>query len=293
MKKFESELGPDLLGAVARLGLSVTNFSEISRKPGGPGGRACFRLQLDNGQILKGRHYGSAERCREVVSLYGFLEGLPFGKVLASSGQSTVEQWIEGTSLDSHEIPRAQFDSLVNLLGILHIRPVVPDDWCGNARTLDDHLNSVSKKLCVLAKHDCLRDLQAVELKRLVESHLPVHADTGLIHMDFHPRNMVLGQDRKIWIVDNELLRLGIIDLDVARSWRLWPMTPEQREQFGRTYGKLRDLDNFLSHQVFWAIITLVGSAHYHLRLGRPIQHYLHAMQRILDGDEGGYWELS
>ena len=97
MKKFESELGPDLLDAVARLGLSVVNFSEISRKPGGPAGRACFRLQLENGQILKGRHYGSAERCREVLSLYGHLEGLPFSKVLASSGQASVEQWIEGT----------------------------------------------------------------------------------------------------------------------------------------------------------------------------------------------------
>jgi len=287
----ESELGPDLLAAVARLGLSVVNFSEISRKPGGPAGRACFRLRLNNGQVLKGRHYGSAQRCREVVSLYEYLEGLPFSKLLASSGQASVEQWIDGVSPEPHEMPRAQFDSLARLLGTLNTIPVDPANWCGNVRSLDDHSNSLSKKLCVLVEHDCLGDRQAKALKRLAGTHRPVHADTRLIHMDFHPRNMVLGQDRNIWIIDNELLRLGVVDLDVARSWRLWPMTPEQREQFVRTYGKIRDLDKFLSHEIFWAITTLVGSAHFHFRLGRPIQRYLHALQRIVDGDEGGYWE--
>ena len=112
----------------------------------------------------------------------------------------------------------------------------------------------------------------------------------GVTHTDFNPRNMVMNKDGEVWIVDNEDVKRGALDYDLARCWRQWPMTPAERDAFCEAYSRVRSLDSFLAHQEFWSICTLVNTAKIQLAHGRRIGPFLEVLERVSRGAEDSLW---
>ena len=114
--------------------------------------------------------------------------------------------------------------------------------------------------------------------------------EKGIIHTDFHPRNMIMREDGEVWIIDNEDIRLGAFDYDLARCWGQWPMTGAQREAFSKAYGVFRSMDSFFAYQEFWSICTLVNSAKIHARHLQPIQSFLKQLEQLSQNAEDTLW---
>lgn len=291
MKSFDEILGADLMAAVASIGRRVHEFEEITRVRAEGSGRGSYRLLMDDGRTLKGRRFRSARHCQANLSLQYLLEGLPFSRVIAGVGSATVEEWISGEPPHPLEITPAQFERLCIVLGSLNTRSELPGSWQGRIRDIEGYTIRLEQQLEQLSATGCLDAQLARDLRLRALAHQPQGAEIGPIHTDFHPRNMVMDKGGTFWIVDNEDLRLGVLDYDVARTWRQWPMTPVQRAAFCDVYGRLRNLESFLSKQVFWAICSLVGTTHFHWRHGCSVEYYLEECGRIADGEVEELWE--
>jgi thiamine kinase-like enzyme len=83
---------------------------------------------------------------------------------------------------------------------------------------------------------------------------------------------MVVTDDGMLYIVDNERMSIGALDFDLARSWSRWPMNESQRGIFCSSYEEHRNLDKFIEHELFWAILSLARTARIHARYNKVNQ---------------------
>ena len=288
----EIEQGPgrDILEAVGKLGGSVDTAEEITRLRAPWSRQACFRLQLTDGRIVKARRFESAKKRESVAALYPSLEGLPFSRVLSTHGAATIEEWIHGSPVTPGDLSPERIHELASLLGTLHSRCIPPEISTGRTRDFAGYSSRLSKHLSLLAEQGHVGTQFSRELFGLAVSRGAVELERGIIHTDFHPRNMVTSEDGVVWIIDNEDIRLGALDYDIARCWRQWPMTREQRDVFCKAYSRFRSLESFLAHQEFWSICTLVNTAKIRMRYQKPLQPFLTQLEQISQGSESALW---
>jgi aminoglycoside phosphotransferase (APT) family kinase protein len=174
-------------------------------------------------------------------------------------------EWVDGPVLDSLEpIPPDVLVHAGELLGALHeldFDPAVPDPTVD----LGERLSKLGRDVAVLTDTEALEPELGRLLLGAATARAPSAATTGIIHKDFCPSNIVLRGDTPVPI-DNANLGIGPHDLDLARTWYRWTMSPEERRQFARGYRDHRSLDGFLEHFLFWATSVLVGSASTRIR---------------------------
>lgn len=281
VEQIEQGPGSDILEAVRKLGAGIDTVEGITRLRA-PGRRhASFRLKLTDGRTVKGRRFKSAERRESVTALYPLLEGLPLSRILSVHGAATIEEWIHGSPVEPGELGTELIHDLASILGTLHSRSVSRGISPTQTRGMDWHSGRLRNQLTQLVDLDQIGSETARKLFDRAMDSQATGLENGIIHTDFHPRNMVMKQDGEIWIIDNEGIRLGALDYDVARCWRQWPMTRAQRDIFCKAYRDFRSLDSFLAHQEFWSICTLVHSARIHLRHRQPSHCFLERLEQL------------
>jgi Ser/Thr protein kinase RdoA (MazF antagonist) len=155
---------------------------------------------------------------------------------------------------------------------------------------MDWYANRLRDQLALLSERSLIDSRSGKEILEQAMESGGGGLDSGVIHTDFHPRNMVENASGEVWIVDNEDIRIGALDYDIARSWRQWPMEPGQRDAFCRAYGEVRSLAPFLAYQEFWSICTLVSSAMVHSRARRPIGSFLGPLEKIVRREDDALW---
>lgn len=292
--QIEQGLGSDILEAVRKLGSGIDTVEAITtlRAPGRR--HACFRLKLTDGRTVKGRRFKSAERRESVSALYPLMEGLPFSRILSVHGAATIEEWIVGSPVEPGELGPELTHHLAAILGTLHTRNIARELSPAKVPHMDRYSDRLRNQLALLADQGHIDSQTA---KTLFDRAMNIQAtglENGIIHTDFHPRNMVMKQDGEIWIIDNEDIGLGALDYDIARCWRQWPMTRAQRDAFCKAYSDFRSLNLFLEYQEFWSICTLVNSARIQLRHRQPIQCFLEQLEQISQRAGDALWpELS
>ena len=285
----EPDPGTDILQAVRILGGEVDSFEETTRLATGRR-RACFRLKLKDGRTVKGRRFASEEMRESFTALYPALDGLPFSRLLACFGFATVEEWVPGTQVHAEYLDSQQMDGLATVLGRLNCRPIPHAASTARIRGVSWHANRLRNLLSELVADGYMESDYAARTLNLALDDMPPDFECGVIHTDYHPGNMILKQQNEIWTIDNEGLRIGVLDYDLARSWRQWPMTPQQRETFLKAYGRFRRPDSFLAHQRFWSISTLVMTARINSRHQRPIQGFLETLDQNLQDESDAFW---
>ena len=290
VEQIEQDPGRDILQAVSDLSGKIAAIEGITRLRAPESRHVCFRLQLRDGRTVKARRFKSAERRESVTALYPALRGLPFSRLLAAHGAATIEEWINGTPVEPGDLSEELIYSLATILGSLHCREALRKCSSAHKRGVDWHSNRMKNQLAVLASQRHIDSSNVTKIIDLAMNSQPPCLESGVIHTDFHPRNMTMKKDDEVWIIDNEGIKIGALDYDIARCWRQWPMTPEQRDIFCKAYSGFRSLHSFLPHQEFWSICTLVQSARIHVRFRQPSQRFLVKLNRIVQNAGEALW---
>jgi len=289
-EQIEPDPGRDILQAISNLGGTIDAVEEITRLRA-PGNRhACFKLELQDGRTVKARRFKSVGKHESVTVLYPALKGLPFSRLLAVHGAATIGEWVPGAPVEPGDVSHELTRSLVTILGNLHCRKAPCEFASANTRSVDGYSVRLRDQLAVLVSNGHIKSHDATTLIDLAVKSQPPNSAKGIIHTDFHPRNMTMKQNDEVWMIDNEGIRLGALDYDIARCWRQWPMTREQRDIFCEAYSSFRSLDLFLPHQEFWSICTLVQSARIHARFRQPSQGVLEKLNRIAQNVGEALW---
>ena len=286
------ELDSDILQAVNHIGGTVDTVEEITTLRRSRQRRGCFRLRLADGRTVKGRLFRSTELRESVTALHSVLEGLPLSRILAVHGVATIEEWVPGVPVDPRDVDRRLTHDLAAILGTIHCRKTPPDYSPEDTPDVDWHARRLRTQLAQLADRGHIDSQQATRLIELAVKNQPSDLESGIIHTDFHLGNMIRKHNGEIWIVDNERLRFGVLDYDLARCWRYWPMAGPQREMFCKTYSAVRSLDTFLLHQPFWSICSLVNSLRVYMRHRQPCSNFLEKLDRISRNVEEPLWPV-
>ena len=230
----------DVLDGLDALGFAPTEFQAISTRSSS--GRQAWRAVLADGSKVKVRRRKDEQQADRVVEILANLDVEGFARVLGRWRRVTVEEWIEGSTL---EYPtRSEVVQAAILLRRLHdSRPVQMESTA-------PHLEGV---ICKLP----LAGLEVLEtpLRELA----PAECLWGLIHGDFCGNNLVRDTMQGIWCIDNEWQGTGPILYDLARTLTLWDFDEEQEACFLHAYyGK----DQAVSPGFFWTASALVESIH-------------------------------
>jgi hypothetical protein len=261
---FEPIIGPDLLSLIRERPEQLISLTEISTLPSPVRRRAAFRLEFAGGLTLKGRRLESPERAQRLHHILG-RDGFP--RAVDRRGDALLIQWVEGrvlTALD--RIPPAVLERCGRILGALHrlerpdwldVREPAPADWLAKLQMATGLLSAAGELDAGLGR-------AAVES---AAARVPGQVSAGIIHKDFCAENIVLDASGAPVSIDNGTVSFGPLDLDLARTWYRWPMTPADREHLLRGYAEYRSHASFMEHFSFWAIAVLVASASSRLRL--------------------------
>lgn len=278
--------GEDLLSLIEGLGGVLASFEELTRLKRSDSPRASFRLNLADGRIFKGRQFDTKDQRTSVTSLLSKLEGLPFNSVIATRGIATIEEWIVGSPLVMRDVRNEFIVTSANVLGRLHSIQDYPRETPFIPEPETVSLDRIKHELDDLHRQGLLRGDTVLPLFYIAEDNKPAELKFGFIHTDFHPENMIVTADGTLYIIDNEHIKIGALDFDLARSWSRWPMNDSQREIFRMTYEENRRLDEFFTHEKFWAVLSLTRTAYIHARHRKANQMALDQLH-LISGSKG------
>ena len=271
-------LGADLCALIRDLDTPVTTIEPLA-KLDAPGHRsAAFRLELADGRVFKARRAWDAERAEQIAWFMERLADLDFPTVHARRDRALLLEWVDGPVVSTVS-DQDWIAAVAGLQGRLHRRPI-PDD-CPYACRVDPATFAVAidKSTARLVEAGGITSAEGKVISHLTRQHRPQHAQTGIIHTDLCPANLVIAADGRLRPVDNESLHIGCLDLDLARTWYRWPLQGTRGEEFLDAYGRWRCTASFVEHFPFWFLGVALGSAVY--RLGSPSRAWAEPVERL------------
>jgi thiamine kinase-like enzyme len=111
---------------------------------------------------------------------------------------------------------------------------------------------------------------------------LPASSPWGLTHNDFCAANLVIGEDSRLFSIDNELFARGFLEYDVARVWYRWPMPAWAERRFLGRYRSVHSPIPPDAEQLAWRVVATLKGAHLRHRIGAPNDHALALLRRLL-----------
>lgn len=280
----------DLGELVSRLDGQIASVEEITRLKSPRQRKASFKLVFKDGRAFKARWYVSEEKRCRVTALSPLLDGLPFARIIAARGKVTLEEWIVGTVLNAVNVTNEQAYRSGALLGLVHTRTGIPNDLRADIPDVAWELEKINSFLSAIAMYAPEETRLCEAIAEIARQQQPAAFESGLIHADFCADNMIVTTDGSIVVIDNEQLRVGALDYDLARCWCRWPMTDRQRQAFCGGYEQHRDLDQFMTTRQFWAVRALTLSLVVHLGHGRSNKPVLDALHRLAGGHTDRFW---
>ena len=214
--------------ALRNLGLSARGYRLVTTLPSLHASRCAFRVSLSDGRTVKLRRLSREEDADRLCRLR---ESLPpgFVPVLAHSEAFLLEPWIDGQRLRSSSLKRlTQADTMLRALHAVH--PPIPAQPA-------TYVNEVELGLEELREARKLSPTSTEQLRALALASRPNAVSETLLHQDFCAENIVVSRDDAMWVVDNETLRMGPIELELARIRHRWPMSEVTWRRFLTLYG--------------------------------------------------------
>ena len=253
-------LDPEIAAALDEFGFRVRRWRRISTIRAAETGRSVFRIDLEDGAILKARRLENATTARELFELRQ--EAPPgFAPALYCRDAVLLEAWIDGEALTPGSATAEHLTEAAVLLATLHSAP------SARGRPLPAPQSTASERESAEAARRHLAaegrfsraesDRVAAELARLD----PGHAVVGVVHTDFCGDNMVIDSAGRLHVIDNERMGIGPLGLDVARTWYRWMLPRAAWETFRESYRFRMPHDDALPNFAFWALVATLKSA--------------------------------
>jgi len=268
-----AEITSELEAALEEFRITPSRLALISPLQERKGERFSYRLEADDGRILKLRLLDSVDRATFLLEERARIEEA-FAPALARCGRVLLEEWIEGQPLSPPD-EDARAEEAGALLGRLHGMPLKPEvpavfgtgEWIANAES-DLELLAAANELDV----DEVRSLRA-EIIRLD----PGSAPAALIHKDFCAENMVIDTRGRLRVIDNEQMVVEPAGFDLGRTFDRWPMSDDAWQRFLSGYRTAAPAEP--RALAFWQIVaTLVGAR---VRLQRDPARLLATLDRV------------
>jgi hypothetical protein len=290
---WKEQLGPDLMELIRGIGadpvrvIPLTSLTSPSLK------RGSFQLCFSDGRILKGRRFWSEDRARDVEALMRELGGDFLPRVLDRRGTGLLMEWVEGQLLSPEEYTMAMLRACGALQGRIHATEVGDEfDRMPRSRVEADR-DRFNEQIDALVLGGALSGKEANRALALAESATPSRFETGPVHLDFCPENIVRSDAGRFVIVDNETIGIDACDYDLARTWYRWPMTPPQRAAYFEGYNRFRSSTEFSTNFFYWAVRAIVDSAFFRFHYETPEKAApLDCLRRLLAKKERPSFDL-
>jgi hypothetical protein len=230
-------------------------------------GRGTFRLTFADGRVVKGRrceHRWQAERIQELAA---YLDPRHFPRVHRRDGCALLEEWVEGRPL-AEIADDGVFERSGAILASLHSVGLPQDRRLAALSYIEASGARVIRGLTRLIRLNAITKAAGAAARELAMSRIPRDLVPALVHGDFCPDNMVVDASGRVRPIDNESVIVHVPEYDLARTWYRWPMSGPQRAAYEKGYGNSPAVARFRTHFEFWAILVLVESALFRLRVG-------------------------
>jgi hypothetical protein len=255
-------LGEDVVAALAALGAEATSATRVTGLPSPIVDRATFRVALGDGRVVKARRLSRAAKAARFTRLVNAVADPRLPAILVVAGRVVVEEWIDGASLVDLPLDAARLARAGDLLGSLHARASLGEPRRHGFHPTRRLVKRTKRHLAQLAAAGLLARADAAALVDGLRSFAPAEAIVGLTHNDFCAANLVEDARGRLLVVDNEGLRIGFLDFDLARTWYRWPMPGEAWAAFLGRYATWRDPAPALARAPFWRIAVVAKSVH-------------------------------
>jgi hypothetical protein len=256
----QADAGPlpaPLRTLLARHGLAAAHAEQITMLPGRAARPCCYRIDLVDGRTVKGRVLRTSA---VAVRMRTWIPQLPAGRfpaLLATHGVASLEAWAEGSACEASDAQTAE--EAGELLGCVHA--TLAREGVGAADPACERWQHEAElHVDALRETGRLEAARAEELRARLRAGRARAASLGLRHGDFCVENL-LRTGAGLCCIDNPTVRPGLLESDLAQTFRRWPMAPAQRERFLSGYRRHADPGLFLAHEDYWMISTALRSA--------------------------------
>jgi hypothetical protein len=264
-RHLRGHLGTDLW-RLAHSGTSPLTGVTILSRPA-RAARGTFRLTFADGSVAKGRRCEHRRQAERIQELAVYLDPRHFPRIHRRDGCALLEEWVEGRSL-SGTADDGVFERGGAMLASLHSVDVPQNRRLAARSYVEASGLRVVQGVARLVRMNAITKEDGAAARELATSQRPRDLAPALIHGDFCGDNMVLDANERVRLVDNESVIVHVPQYDLARTWYRWPMSGRQRAAFEHGYGDSPALAGFRTSFGFWAVVVLVESALFRLRVG-------------------------
>ena len=249
----------ELLDSADRsLPVEVTPITTLHSSGNAP---SSFLLRFADGTLLKGKRLPSTSAANDLTSLLRLLDCQQFPDVIGQNASAVLFEWIEGDVLEGCMCEEQDLKEWGRFHAKLHSRAIpvelVESKWIEVSR--------VWQQLCAdlrsLCEEGLLERREKERALNLSRKQIPEVLEFGTIHGDLCPENIVVSRSGRVFVVDNETVRIGVPEFDLARTWYRWPMSRSEREAYMAGYSEVRRRVDFEDCSLFWSIRVLAEAS--------------------------------
>lgn len=237
---------------------------EITALRGRTSDRAyAFHVTFPNGTCIKARRFPPGFDCETLRQTLSLLPTDRFAQIRANNARASLEDWVEGATLDT--LPCSESLLIASGRFLAEIHGALPAET-PNCDVLDQYGPALTTSLLSLRQAGLLDSSRTRHLHAFVSRNAPQRCQQGLTHRDFCGANLVM-RSGTIVAIDNVTMKVSALDEDLARTWYRWPLGEGEWRTFLRGYSESREIDSYLAHERFWRTTTLIHAAAVRLRV--------------------------
>ena len=275
-----SETTPEIAAALEHFAITARRVVLISPLRDRKGSRWSYRVEAEDGRIVKVRQLDSSERARRLLEMRAGLEAA-FAPGLAHHGCVLLEEWIDGVPLSECD-GEGRAEEAGALLGRLHAR-ALDADTPATLSTSERRAGALSN-LGILCDAGHLVPSEAAALRAAITRLDPGATRAVLMHLDFCAENMLIDACGQLRVIDNELLTVGPAGFDLGRTFDRWPMSDAAWVRFRRGYRSSAPAEP--EAVGFWKIVAaLLGARIRYERSPARLEASLALLRRFAAGN--------
>ena len=228
--------------------------------------KAAYRITFADSSSAKARLHGTDAWAAQVEYIQDLIGPHPsLAATLIRSGRAVLEEWVPGATLHEQPPTPETLRECGRLLADLHRVPVAGQASSG--ATVEPVRARMVEQLAMLRTSGALGAQEVNSLVAIADATAPARASSGIIHFDFCGKNLVMHAERGPVCIDNETLRVGPFDLDLARTFYRWPLSRDDHAAFLAGYVA-GDGPAETTHLPFWSLAAEIHSAFVRCRDG-------------------------